>query len=259
MAGLRQTRAWPLALARRRTTTAGGVVVTPVNVPSGTVLDIGDNSYKAQTPNETWSLAVGSNGPTTLSVHELRPGDIYDDGTTARERVELRNQGFLSKTLDNWVSAAFWYDGTFGSGYCLISQYHQPPGSPVIGWTIIGGTLEIYTRGASTHPATSPSSVTRYRMNILPFRGQWVYMVMRVKLGASGSIEFWVNGAPLTGVTATSGIPISYYNDAAAPYEKHGIYRAHHTDTLRVKWGNWECGTADLSDRVAHPLPVPTT
>lgn len=258
MAGFQLWRRRPGGVARSTTTaTPPGIVVTTSNVPSGTIFDIGDNTYKAQTPNKSWSLSYGSNGATTLSRHELRSGDIYDDGTTARERCELRNQGFLSKTLDNWVSAALWYDGTFGSGYCLISQYHQPPGSPVIGWTILGGTLEIYTRGGSTHPATSPSSVTRFRKDLLPLRAQWIYMVMRVKLGASGSISFWINGSPLTGVAATTGIPISYYNDADAPYEKHGVYRAPYSGTQVFKWANWECGTADLSDRVGNPLPLP--
>lgn len=235
-------------------TTGGTATTNPVFVPSGTVISIGGNSYQTQHPGESWSMLIDNTG-TTESVHELRPGDIYDDGVTARERSELRNRSFLHKTLDNWVSGAFLYDGTFGSGYCLISQYHQPPGSPVIGWTIIDGVLEIYTRGGSTHPSTSPSSITRFTKDLNAFRNQWLQMIMRVRLGAAGQLDFWVNGVAL-GATKT-GIPISYYNDTNAPYEKHGIYRAHHTDTLKVRWVNWECGTANLSDRIANPLPVP--
>lgn len=235
-------------------TTGGTATTNPVYIASGAVTSIGGNSYKTQHPGQPWSMLVDNTG-TTHSVHELRDGDFYNDGVTNRQRSELRNQGYLHKTLDNWVSGAFRYNGSFGSDYCLISQYHQPPGSPVIGWTIIGGILEIYTRGASTHPSTNPSSVTRFTKDLNALENQWLRMIMRVRLGSAGQMDFWVNGVAL-GATKTN-IPISYWNDADAPYEKHGIYRANFAGTLKVDWVNWECGTANLSDRIANPLPVP--
>lgn len=159
-----------------------------------------------------------------------------------------------------WVSFSFVVGpahATFDTGGTLqlLHQWHSVDSgtarSPVLGVSVDGGNLRVYTRSDSTG-STAQNHYTVAR----PTDGVVHNVVISGLLGASGHLNVWLDGAQVVNVNT----PIGYYNDDAGArdlaYTHFGMYQNNSVDPTVVFIANPEWGTTDLSARVASPLAV---
>ena len=142
-----------------------------------------------------------------------------------------------------------------GGALGLVHQWHSVDTgvsrAPVLGVSLDGGNLRIYTRSDATGTATQ-NHYTAPR----PPDGTVHRVVVAGTLGASGHLNVWLDGTQIVNVNT----PIGYYNDDAGArdlaYPHVGLYQNNFDAPTVVFITNWEWGTTDLSARVASPRPV---
>lgn len=238
---------------------------------------LNENVWRPNSPQEPHSLLIQRNSgtPSDLSTfksaytrHELRPGDQwFGDATKTKgvERCEMASATYWSFGVDIWVSYSFRYTGPFvqkneaGEGYLLIGQFIQSPPEPgeskvphCLSEYLTGGYYTLDTRGDDAAITTEKFEGTE-RVHIPFTAGAWHHVVKRIRLGYAnnGELDVWFDG---TQVANVRGAKIGY-NDPRGPRAKFGTYRSRQTFTTVLELANYELGYADLSARIASPLP----
>lgn len=246
------------------TTLGGPATVNPVALTDATDITIGGRQYRVQSPDLAHSFASDTDPTPTYSRFEIRGGEQWANDVAnfgdGRQRCELRDLDDFTANVDWWMAGSVrvttnsWKNSA--SGYNIITQYHQDSlGSPPLALDITQGTFTIRTRGNTATPVVQADPIDRYTQT-WTHNGQWVHFVIQSRFStatANGLLNVWMNGAPVVNLT---NIALGY-NSTNGRYQKHGMYRSGHTDTVVVEWANREFGTANLTSRITSPLPVP--
>jgi len=186
------------------------------------------------------------------------PGDSKN-GKRRSELVSRGDQYRAGETL--WTAFSFVvgpahspFDG--GSEQNFIHQWHSVDidenRAPVMRVELNHGNLEIRTQSDG-----SDKSIVRYRA-VRPKDGVVHNLVISGLLGQRGHIAAWLDGAEIVNTDA----PIGYYNDddgeRALAYPQWGIYQSNVKAPAVIYDANLTWGTAELSDLITAPTPVPT-
>lgn len=241
----------------------------PVATVNGASVRLGGRTHTAQTPGKAYSQLVDS--AANFAQFELRFGDRWPNDNRCRSELNC---------VDNVpLRTAWWWAASFfipkdtrikqtGGSYTIISQWHQRPegtedgGKPPCSALTFNpsqdgfGTFSIYTRGDSRQITTShPPSTTRFQCPAPEVMGAWQHIVGRYVFDYDdGELDFWLNGEQVIDI---AGIPLGY-NDEFGPRHKIGAYREDFTYPFQIRYSGTEEGTADLSQRITRPLPVPS-
>lgn len=203
---------------------------------------------------------------------EVRDGDTapVDEGaSTACNRSEwaATNRSFPYGT-DIWVSYSLRIEQDSSAVWAVFGQFHgrddaayygapnidQPGRSPVLAVQVQGGQFIIASRSqeAADHDGTPIESVHRYTTSFT--FGEWHHIVLCCRFARTGNghLRAWYDGASVF----DDAIPLGY-NDFHGPWWQYGIYRQAVAETQVAEYANVEVDDADLSFRIADPLPVP--
>jgi hypothetical protein len=199
-----------------------------------------------------WSIARSPLG----GVHrfEVRQGEKRASDDSGLERSELKNQHDYAPEADLWNSYAVLAEpgDPFSVSWECLGQWHAGVGSPVVTMQMRNRTtLEILTRSGSS--STAVKRVAWATTSFVP--GRWYHVVQHVRLdprGGRGVLQVWLDGVAVINDTASS----IGYSDMTRTYWKFGIYRNTSPTVQAVRYANMEVGTADLSARIANPLPI---
>lgn len=193
-------------------------------------------------------------------VFEVRPGDKWIG--EAAERSEVAGYNLYTGVV--WLSFAFKLSSAIApatSPGVVLGQFHatedagDASSGPVLAWELKGTTYKMVTRSAAVNPhLANPKPVLRWsRPDFL--RGRWYRNVVRAEFHpTAGKLKSWHNGKLVFDAT----IPMGYV-DARGPYWKMGYYDWSELNGGGiVEWANLEVGSADLTARIAAPLPIPS-
>lgn len=240
----------------------GSWTPTVIHPTSGQKVTLAGRSWVVQSPDKTYSMAVDPDpAPNYLRV-EMRQDDKWLAGD-GRARCELNSAPTaMPWNVPVWASYSFRQTGTLPDSWTIINQWHQRPDSadmqgksPCMAVQFVSGDIKIYTRGDPA-PATTTvrSSTDRFRRAWDDTEHGWHHLVLNPTFHwSNGSLRAWLDGQQIVNV---SGISLGY-NDPYGPSPKLGIYRQNAAATTVIQFANVELGTTSLSDRIAHPLPVP--
>lgn len=233
----------------------------------GTFARLG-RQWTVQSDTKPWSI-VRYDG---YDRFEVRPGDHYALDPTDRERAEFTGHTGGNVPFEQFVWVSFAIRVPAESELSpkkdiniAFGQFHQEPdanddSAPVPFLQLFqGNNFSIVTRSSTQNPLVNPPAplaVTRYAEANFP-RDQWVYFVHKLRFSRTGNgyIQTWRNGVEVVPGTT---IPLGY-NDVIGPWWKYGIYRVSTHETTIVDFANVEFGTSDLSGRIAHPPPIPSS
>jgi hypothetical protein len=158
---------------------------------------------------------------------EVRSGDFWVGDGTAANRSELR---LTSQQFEDVI-------------------WQERP--PYLALKLAGNLLRIEYRYATTFPDTS-AGLSAYSLSDIP-RDKWHRLVMQHFVHPTdGFIRAWLNGVQVADYAG----PLGYWDEETAGYWKTGIYRGASAITATMSHANVEVGTADLTARIATPLPI---
>jgi len=193
--------------------------------------------------------------------------DPRDGTASANERAEVYEYDGVSGPQSQPFNTSLWFSGALRiltqapntASYCILSQHTATKdagdisASPVFALALnAANELTIDTRTSTANPLLgNPAPTIHYTDAAFP-RGSLVRFVWNIQFDPQGSgfLRVWRDGTQIVNYTGPIG-----YVDALGPYWKAGIYRATAADPFVVEWSNLEGGTADLSARIANPLP----
>lgn len=200
---------------------------------------------------------------------EVRANDFasLSDSTNKNRRCEI-----ISHQADGVGAATVWtafsvilgaHPGLSKTTHGIVTQWHSVDTSiaraPILSVNYASDGLKIRTASSASLTGGSGNYVVQYTTT-RPAAGVKTHFVMQATFGELGHLNAWVNGTQVVNVDA----PIGYYTDLTdgsgrtiLGYPHFGLYTANQPDTDIVYIANPEWGTADLSARIATPLPVP--
>jgi hypothetical protein len=197
----------------------------------------------------------------------LQPEDVGDphDPIKERHRSELVGCGdTFNAGEDVWQSYSMRIVGDQRwreeKPSVVVNQWHSLDThetghrAPIISFQFnAADKMYLATRSDSLYERGRTGATQVRWMRDIPQPGEWVHIVMHVKLGKNGLLQLFVDGKK----SAEFEGPIGYYNDhSALAYMQFGIYRLWRNNTMTVEYANMEWGRKNLYERVAHPLPI---
>jgi hypothetical protein len=219
------------------------------------VIAIRGRQYVPESAFRDWSIQQAGPGDTDVTRFEVRTDDQWDEDRSSGERKE-RSEFDGYKTvwtsgMDVWSAYSFLVEPgpRYHSDWSCIGQMHAA-GRDVKPLHIHFNDekLSVFTekavgaRVAASLQYTAPLS-----------RNDWHHVVFHVRQDPStnGRLEFWLDGSKVIDYSGGLGSNANYY-------WKFGIYRGYGpiAAPLAVRYANMEIGAADLSARIATPLPV---
>lgn len=225
--------------------------------------------YKAQTPNQPWSLQKAYNKTSPTFRMQVKNGDRWSGDIKtmrSRERSELYlKSANLPFDQDVWISFAIKIEpgdalNLSDNDFCIIGQFHASEdaedvsSAPILGLRMEGAdTIRLYTCSTTENPhRVGPPIVPRAFSRFT--RGIWHRIVLRAKFSPTNAdLQWWKNGEELVNLTGIGmGFP-----DKIGPYWKFGVYRSTMRQTLAVQYANMELSyTTSLLPRVKQPLII---
>lgn len=205
---------------------------SPRPLSSGSEVVIAGHRFRAQSPDQAYSLAVDPDPAPVMARIELRAGDKWAQNTSG-QRCEMRDLAYLPYGKPFEFSYRLRWSGALPTGsYTIASQLNQGPDpddqtprhAAVLSVYLDANGLRVATRG-DTDPTsnTDPGNTVRYS-GPAPKAGEWTHLRVRVvpsKDTASGSLSVWRDGS-----LVYNGVGlITAYNDRQGPYFKFGQYR----------------------------------
>lgn len=210
----------------------GSPSVSWVNVSNGNAqVMLNGNRFEAECGANAIHR-VGNAFRFTLRPGESWPDDIVNNSDGHRAELDGYPQIMSAGTV-YWCSWSFQFDQPSGAlpSWVFTRQYHM-----MCEHGIFNGDYHLGISGPSPSVA------------VLPFEFNRVYrFVERLVPGPSGSWRAWRDGVEVANVTGVSLL--------ANRYPKFGIYAGLGPVQMVVRFDNFEFGTADLSSRIATPLP----
>jgi hypothetical protein len=240
------------------------------NVPAESRVNIGSRTYVAHSDaDEPASIRVSHDGKHT--AHTRIAGSAYagDAGRNPMpSRAEL-SAHLLPFSAASQIWSAFSICVRDEVAWDYLFQLHFLPGlgdvaaDPPVALQLIGTPygktreLSLVTRSSAASPlASNPAPVTRWTKPTSLDLGTLHRVVMQFIPGPSGDggLGFWFDG----GQAHDPAVAIALsYASAAGIFEKCGGYGDDESHERLVEIYNLEVGTADLSDRILNPLPLP--
>ena len=215
------------------------------------------NDYNTQRSLAFWARDRTEVRPGDTTINPFGPPDLY------KRRAEVVSMAHLPFDTDVWLSLPFKITGSLTNpgAWAVLWQwrYTDMPGdtiglSPEFALSIgLNNGLFVDTRSSTVqNPPTNPTAVNRWTGTYVP--GQWHRFVARIRFSQSGGgkLGIWFDGQE---VYAWQDTPVGY-NKTYGPQAHWGFYGAQSEDVMVIERANVEFGTDDLSDRIAHPLPI---
>jgi hypothetical protein len=234
---------------------------------NGGTITINGDVCTAQTSGANYAIRQKpAPGAQSLERYELRYGDVWLPDGGGKDRCELSGANHYPEGSTAWIAYSMLIPvGVVVNQYMVIGQLHGTPGNgglegvPILIEARIDGTMRYHVQASTQNPLTiQPSDVTAYQDNTQIPKGVWVNFVHNFKLDATGATSFWKvwrNGSLLFNYTGAIGIADSFVGN----YWKRGAYEgeAVGNNNFIVWYANMECGSADLSARIATPQATP--
>jgi hypothetical protein len=227
-------------------------------------------SWMCQNAGRQWSALIRGN---RYARFEVRDGDIVSfdvGGADLKNRSEafIPNDTGLTQfpygsavwlsfalRVPSWTSLTPIDPMPVGQAANLgVAQMHGPSSSSPP-WSLVlrpSGDLVMMSSG-NWAGGSSGSESTRATISSLT-RDTWHQFVFSLTFNnaANGHVDAWRNGSSFFSADVLMG-----YNAAADLYMKVGTYRHNMTGVSVLEYANVECGTTDLTGRVATPLALP--
>lgn len=256
----------PLSLAEKNALVES---LHPVRYDNGAAnldwVEAGGRNVQIQRPVNAPAFGLATNRRHEVRM-EIRPGWVWPNdppsGNT-NQRCEVRPYELLPTSGDVWLSHALYIEpGAPVTSFAILGQFftnRDPEDNPAIASPTVsqqllpGDIFRVYTRGDVAAVSTSlPPQNATWSVDPLP-RGVWHQIVHKLTFSTTGGghLQSWLNGTEVY----NADTPLGYNNEVGCIF-KYGIYKGVSDDTFAVRWANVEVGTADLSDRIANPLPL---
>lgn len=212
-------------------------------------------AYEPEFALHEWNIRRATDASTDVTRFELRPGDQWDEDRNSGENKERSEFDGYKQTFahgtDIWGAYSFFIEpgADYRSDWTAISQMHGTK-ARVFHVHFKEGKLIIYNEYIGPNAAAVPT----VRYNGPLSRGMWHNIVFHLREGASdnGRLEFWRDGEKIVDFAGKIG---AVGNQA---YWKFGIYRGYGpiSTPFAIQFANMEIGKADLTARIAAPLPI---
>jgi len=247
-----------------------GLVEMPngvANVMSTITPAAGNGDYVGSPKVTTWATKSRLSPPGTASIDrfEVRDGDqaLIDVGTDKNrsEMADVHTKWAVGTTI--WVAYSMYVVRADQQNGSIIGQLHGTgitgPGSAAtvpFYASVYHNNILYSVQGSTENPVVDVPAVTN--IQVVPLvTNTWINFVHKIKFGPSGdgTLDSWVNGAHLVSYTGVIGFSMD--NGTYWKYGWYGSTDGNPSAVAIVWYANMEVGTADLSDRILNPKPVP--
>jgi polysaccharide lyase-like protein len=218
---------------------------------SGTLKDHTTNSHASQVgPSGNYvKFNMFANNPWSRDDARTSGGAERTELAGYEARSRARFEGHAVESI--WGADSFYIEkgDPLTTNWFAIGQMHvQAGGVPALAFSLQNGEFLAVDLRAD---GNAGGRIGRYPIA----RGVWYHRVFHLKFDQAGKgfVKVWINGAQIVDYSGNTGVSTTQYY-----YWKFGIYRSQAPEYVAVRYANMTIGTADLSARIAKPVPIPT-